>query len=497
MKTCRGFLLSLLLAGVAMTLGADETRTLRVRQDDGQTRFATKLYELKNAQAGAIAPYLRSAALRYNRNSTVKVVSERDGEKQAILVSTGRDMIPYLDEIVKVLDASDAKLEGTGVVRIAYQPKFRAPKELATLLNAIVASPAGKVYVNPENNTIYWVDQKQAAENTLAWVGRLDRPLPQINLRLNYYEVRDSKLNDSGFDYLAWKNGPGVNLLNVGYNVGEIAWDELLSAATAIGSSSWDFGGFFTAPQFDMSFIRLLQQDGNANMIATANISMVNTPVAGNESYARLLQFQMEHANIAPFIYRASVYPEYQNIAKNVLGRSFVGKSFYEDEEGVKHANPPVLDVAVINPFICGPGSEVPEGQPAENAAKLPPAGGVIFSFALNYKNVVERGNTGNELSNSVFTSGEAAVPFGREQILSVYEKENEVEQTIGIQLFDRMPYIKYLFSTVTKMKERTYIIITAEALPATPDGVTTAIDPESVSTQVDVFEQKEFNYYE
>ena len=44
MKTCRGFLLSLLLAGVALTLGADETRTLRVRQDDGQTRFTTKLY---------------------------------------------------------------------------------------------------------------------------------------------------------------------------------------------------------------------------------------------------------------------------------------------------------------------------------------------------------------------------------------------------------------------------------------------------------------------
>ena len=83
MKTCRGFLLSLLLAGVAMTLGADETRTLRVRQDDGQTRFATKLYELENAQAGAIAPYLRSAALRYNRNSTVKVVSARDGDNDS------------------------------------------------------------------------------------------------------------------------------------------------------------------------------------------------------------------------------------------------------------------------------------------------------------------------------------------------------------------------------------------------------------------------------
>jgi len=497
MKKCCGVLLSLLLSGVALMLNAEEIQTLRVRQDDGQPRFATKIYELKNAEASAVAPYIRSAVVRYNQNSTVKVIASKDQQGQALLVSTGREMIPYIDEIVKLLDASPAKLDGTGTTRIAYRPKFRAARELAELLNAIVASPVGRVYVNRENNTIYWVDQKEAAQATLAWVKKLDRKLPQVNVRLNYYEVRDSKLNDCGFDYLAWKNGPGVNLLNLGYNVGEIAWDELFNTALAVGSSSWDFGGFFTAPQFDMSFIRLLQQDGNANMIATSSVTMVNTPVASNEQYGRLLAYQAQNANNAPFIYRASVYPEYQNIAKNTLGRSFIGKSFYEDEEGVKHANPPVLDVAVINPFICNANYNVPDGKPAETAAKLPRTGGVIFSYALNFKNVVERGNTGSELSNSVFTSGEAALPFGREQILSVYEKENEIEQTIGIQILNRVPYLKYLFSTVTSITERTYIIVTAEALPVTTEGLSLEIDPASKATQVDAFEQKELNYYE
>ena len=38
------------------------------------------------------------------------------------------------------------------------------------------------------------------------------------------------------------------------------------------------------------------------------------------------------------------------------------------------------------------------------------------------------------------------------------------MEQTIGIPILCRIPYLKYLFSTVTSIKERTYIIVSAEA---------------------------------
>ena len=241
-------------------------------------------------------------------------------------------------------------------------------------------------------------------------------------------------------------------MLNVGYNAGELVVNELLENVPYALSSSWGLGGFFTAPQFDMSFIRCLQQEGNSNAVGTSSLMMVNTPVGDKADLALLRQVQSANPATAPFIYRTSMSPEYQNIAKNTLGRTFVGKSFYEDADGVMHADPPQLELQVLNPFIC-------------LSNKLDPkAGGVIFDYSLYFKSVVERGNTGSELSNSALFSGSATLAFGKEKILAIYEKENDVEQTIGLPVLCRIPVLKYLFSTVTNIKERTYIAVTAEA---------------------------------
>ena len=42
--------------------------------------------------------------------------------------------------------------------------------------------------------------------------------------------------------------------------------------------------------------------------------------------------------------------------------------------------------------------------------------------------------------------------------------REQEAEQTIGIPFLVKIPILKYLFGTVTTIKERTYIVVTAEA---------------------------------
>ena len=452
----------LLMLGCCTVWAADngDSRTIRLRMDDAQTRFASKVYELQNASAEDIAPFITSAVLRYDRNSTIRNVSSSKSSKQAILVSTGREFIPYVDKIVATLDRKVAKkskdgstISGTGLTRIAYSPKYRAASDLANVINSTISSNAGELFINKETNTIYWRDQDAAAKRTLAWLEKLDQPVPQVRVRVNYYELRDSDLKDWGFDYLAWKNGPGVNLFNVGYNAGELVVNELLENVPYVLSNSWGLGGFFTAPQFDMSFIRCLQQEGNANVAATSSLMMVNTPVASKADFARLRGVQIANPTTAPFIYRTSMTPEYQTIGKNVLGRTYIGKSTFEDENGVVHTDPPQLELQILNPFVC-----------LENTAGKVKDGGVIFDYSLYFKSVVERGNTGDELSNSALFSGSTTLAFGKEKILAVYEKENDVEQTIGLPILCRIPVLKYLFSTTTNIKERTYIVVSAEA---------------------------------
>lgn len=479
---------------------SDAERSIHLKMDDAQVHFASRIYELEHVTAESVLPFVNSAILRYNRNSTIRrVTAMAKDAKEAILVSTGKEFLPYVDEIVKALDrpgreGKGTAIQGTGLARVAYAPKYRAANQFSELIDTVISSSAGKAYVNGETNTIFWRDQTDAAKKTLSWMEKLDRPIPQAALRLNYYELRDSDLKDWGFDYLAWKNGPGVNMLNLGYNAGHMAIDQVIetvmeSAQQFTASSSWAYGGFFTAPQFDMSFIRCLQQSGNASVAASATLSLLNTPVSSQEEYLQLRLEQIRDQAVSPFIYRVSMFPEYQNISKNFLGRTLAGKSYYEDENGVKHADPPVLNATIINPFVCLPGREgdraaqgfLPEG--VEKLQELNKDGGILFNYSLNFKNVVERGNTGAELSNSVVCNGATTLAFGGEKVLAVYEKENDVEMTLGLPILCRIPYIKYLFSTVTSIKERTYIIITAEAQQIHPDqGI---MEPASVTTGV------------
>ena len=495
------------LAAGALCLGtaaADESsqddssaRTIHLKQDDAQVRFDSRVYELKNVTSEAILPFVNSAIQRYSRNSTIRrVTAIAPDAKDAILVSTGREFLPYVDDIVAALDRPGQKgIQGTGVARIAYTPKYRAAQEFSEIIDKTLGSSAGKAYVNDETNTIFWRDQTDSAKGTLEFLkDELDRPLPQVALRMNYYELRDSDLKDWGFDYLAWKNGPGVNLLNLSYNAGRLAVDQLIDDMQFVATSTWGYGGFFTAPQFDMSFIRCLQQSGNAAAAANVSMTMVNTPVRSLEEYALLRLAQEQQTDKAPYIYRASMYPEYQNIAKNVLGRTFVGKSYYEDEDGNKYADPPALDVQIINPFICLPQADtdspyekfkVTDAASDLNSAMAKTDGCVMFDYSLYFKDVVERGNTGAELSNNVLCAGAATLGLGKEKVLTVYEKENDVEQTIGLPILCRIPVIKYLFSTVTSIKERTYVIVTAEAVLLHPEEQRAIPQTESVNKDV------------
>ena len=134
----------------------------------------------------------------------------------------------------------------------------------------------------------------------------------------------------------------------------------------------------------------------------------------------------------------------------------------------------------VVNPIIC---LETVPGR--ENDPKAEKAGGVIFDYSLYFKSVVERGNTGAELSNSALFSGATTLAFGKEKILAIYEKEHDVEQTIGLPILCRIPVLKYLFSTVTTIKERTYIVVSVEATVVDIKSDKEAFNNDSVATGI------------
>ncbi len=457
---------------------AAEVRTIRLLQDDAQLRLATKVYELKYVKATDIRPYIEGAVKRFHSKSKVERVNYSAAKKNFLIVSTGESFLPYVDDLIAKIDRPGKKdkygsiLEGTGITRIAYTPNYRAAEDIVRIINGAIKSSEGYAYLNKDTNTIYWKDERIPALVNLAWVKALDRPVPQVNLRLNYYEVRESKLRDIGVDYLAWRNGPGLNLFEAAFNGGNVFSNEailqLVGGASQFAdlaknfSTSWGYGGFFTAPQFDLSFIRLLQQSGNAKLATHTNLTFVNTALYDDSS---LNQYRT---------YRATLTPDYQNIVKDE-----------DDRSSVVSSGKAAFDFVVNNPVICF-GAETGE---IDSIGNIPSTeefyrknnGGVVFQYQLLTRDVVERNNRGDELGNSSYTTGSLTLGFKTEKLLSTYTRETDAEETIGIPFLVKIPVLKYLFGTTTTLKEKNYIIVTAEANLVHPE----LLPPSPVSREV------------
>ena len=117
--------LALLAAGtMSMTASAQKSRTIVFNEDRAQHYMTTKVYELKNAKAHDILPFIKGAVTRFDAESKVESLDYEKGKQQYIVVSTGNQLIPYIDDMVAKLDfpsksgdKSGSIVDGDGIHR--------------------------------------------------------------------------------------------------------------------------------------------------------------------------------------------------------------------------------------------------------------------------------------------------------------------------------------------------------------------------------------------
>ena len=439
------------------------TQTLRFVQDDAQDYMVSKIYRLKYIQANDVTPFVMGIVMRYNMNSTVGCVEYGPDNSQMLTVTCPAAMIPYVDDFIAKADRNvllDGKtpgdiVKGTGITRAVYRPKYRSGQALLDVLvdSVIGEGVYGSVYAWDRNsNQIYWKDNSSNTQYVYQFLGYLDRPAPQITLTFQLYEVRESTFRDLGIEYLAWKNGPGMNIFQVGFDVINVT-----SAGTAaLNTITGPVGGFFAAPQFDASFIRLLAQRGDAKITNTASLTVSNSD---SRSYS--LQFN----------------PQYQNIVKSDNDATSVVADQPDLPDGFAE-----LSLQVDSPIVNLHYGESQAGYPASEAFSVDnykPGvyagmnGTLFFGYTVQSADVVERAGDGSELVETSEIAGDVLIPLNEEIVLGQWDKEQEVEQVIGIPWLCRIPILKYVFGTVTTGIEstRVYLTVTAEMLDsASPD---------------------------
>ena len=441
-------------SNTANSSGNTAVRKLRFVQDDAQDYMVSKIYRLKYIQANDITPFVLGIVKRYNMNSSADCIEYGPNNEQMLTVTCPVGMMPYVDDFIEKADRNveiDGKvpgdiIKGTGITRAVYRPLYRSGQNLLNVLvNSVVGEgPYGSVYAwDANSNQIYWKDNSSNTQYVYQFLEWLDRPAPQITLNFQIYEVRDSTFRDLGVDYLAWKNGPGLNIFETAFDVFSIT-----SAGTeALQKVSGPVGGFFTVPQFDMSFIRLLQQSGKAEIRNSASITVANSDTLSYEVFFN---------------------PELQNIAKNSSDQTSVTNGLLNLPEGYNQVylkvNQPIVNLHYGDPQEGYPATEAFSMNPYQPGDYTKYKGTLFFGYSLQTANVVERNNFGAELIETSTVEGNTLIALNQEIVLGKWEKEQSVEQTIGIPFLIRIPVLKYLFGTTTVSKEKTHVYLTVTA---------------------------------
>lgn len=434
-----------------------QSRTVHFIQNDAQPQMVSKIYKLKYIRASDLTPFILGAVKRFSPQSNVQRLNYKHGKTQFLLVSTGQQMMPYVDKMIEQLDIPGLKdqigsiVHSTGITRGSYRPKYRPGDDFVSILNSTTVGQ-GYVWNNAQSNIIYWkTDHYHSEEKVRHWLKYMDRPLPQVKLTFNVYEVRDSDLLDVGLDYNAWKNGPGLALFSFSF---EDLWtrlsEEIMNWVTnegvsILGSSNFAWGGVFFAPPIDMSFIRLLSQRGVANVSATGSLTVVNN-YSGS--------------------YPITLAPEYQTIKKGDNDQTDIDALTADDAK---------YSVTITNPTICL--RQSPKNKYGEyDYTRFSPetyksAGGVvIFSYNVIMNTPVERNNLGQVLIDKSEVNSSITLNLGTEKLLATYETEQDVEQVVGIPWLIEIPYLKYIFGTVTRLKLKTTYAVSVKGVLVHPD---------------------------
>lgn len=442
---CKGKLLVwLAMLGVLGTCAglqaqtADGVRNIKLNEDRDQRYMVSKVYELKNIGCEDITPWITGAVYRYNVQSTVNRLEYKQGNKKFIVVTTGRDMMPYIDAMVAAMDRPCGKtdamgsiVDGSGIYKFFYRPKYRANDEMiATVVRDCRSDGYGWYEAN--NNYFYWKDSKSDGETVLKWLKAIDRPVPQVALRLNVYEVTDNNFRELGIDWVNWKNGPGATLFGAGYDLAKYQGTSELMSQT-LGSMS----GFMFAPQFDSTFIKMLQEKGKARSATSGSLTLIN-------------DYTEAPASFATAKYKISFNPSYEAIQKNsdrVLSVAADGTANFQ--------------LYLLYPTIC----YGPQGDKANF---------IRAGFNLTVVEAVDQTNTDTTSLTSVANVAYDYQSFvtytslatDSEKLIATYTKDHKVTQNMGIPYLCDIPGLKYIFGSTSESVNHTRVFVTVSASP-------------------------------
>ncbi|HPS00288.1 MAG TPA: hypothetical protein PLA90_01975, partial [Candidatus Sumerlaeota bacterium] len=203
---------------------------------------------------------------------------------------------PYVQQAIKALDRKWVTATDDGSTLKVWEGRYRDIKDIYAF--ASFYSPNAFSEFHERDNVVTWVDFEALAGTAEKITRAVDIPVSQIVVDAKFYEVTANSDHKLGLDYITWKNGPGKDLFDLGWNHVRSYYDQDSSGADPAPirvhgtSRHHGYDALATA-----SFVDFLENKGKATMLASGTIKTVSAQMASLKSLEPIAMVQASGKN--------------------------------------------------------------------------------------------------------------------------------------------------------------------------------------------------------
>ena len=265
------------------------TERIEVQSTNDNIDYVVKAYTLQQGNAAEIFQIVLNAVSleggtvnRLAAGSSVSlgptgVQTSYEGVSY-LVVTMPHWMIPYVDDLIRVLDVPGIEASAFGTGYAFYRPLHRRPSELAAILGASVASPSAIAVPDDSRNVIYLEDTPSFVGNVVRALEAFDRPPDQVEVHVRIYEIDDGDTHDVGLDWYAWKKSVAG---------GDLSFVWGAAGGTDLNLESLSSSLSFT-PQLATEFLNYLASEGRARIVTDTRLRVSNGESATIDSTTQI-----------------------------------------------------------------------------------------------------------------------------------------------------------------------------------------------------------------
>ena len=433
----------------------DSDQAIRFVRTNTDPLVITKLYTLKHAEPYALRGYLLSVVrgTQVNGNPVqVDAVKFNDG-RGVVLVSAedyrfrNNGKGDSIDEIVAKLDQPDIAYS-SGRPQFIYFPKVNAAANLKEMVKNVGAAArdfeftggTDVLVVDGGLNALFVAAPPWSWENIKKQLEQYDRPMPEIRLTYQLFEISTENDDKLGVDFQSWKNNDGLDLFSTGGRYRNNWAGTFAAGINGSRSSRTDFFNF--NPKWNSKYFDFLTSTGRAKVVTQGVIVAKNRRQSVVSVGTGL--FYEEQTPIPDTTLNGKIFPSNPKLPPQAdLTLKHGNTQNTKAADGFKFE----LDVT---PIVTGKASILP----------IRVSGTSLLGW---------NSNGTPRLNKSEFETEIQVGNEGKEFVIGGIKRTNVIRSVSGIPFLKDIPVLGWVFSTETETTRHSELILIARAEIAGP----------------------------